>query len=136
MTTVLDTPTVPRAAMELLISAQRSLLEATLAPQPDRRYAAAHICALRAAAAIVATRTRPNRRRHIRSVWQLLARVAPEYTEWAEFFAAGAGKRAAAEAGLPSVTTRDADDLLRDADVFFGRVCATLGVPQQLVATN
>jgi hypothetical protein len=131
------TDAMPNTARELLASAQRSLLAATLAPDPAQRYAAAHVCALRAAAAIVATRTRPSRKRqHIRSVWHLLARVAPEFTEWAEFFAAGARKRAAAEAGLPSVTTREADDLLRDADVFYGRVCSTLGVPQQLVTAS
>ena len=136
------TPCLPKAALpnnalELLASAQRSLLDATLSPDANQRYAAAHVCALRAAAAVVATRTRPNRRRQrIRSVWDLLASVAPEFGEWATFFAAGARKRAAAEIGLPGVTTREADDLLRDADVFLGRVCSTLGVPQQLLATG
>jgi hypothetical protein len=42
--------------------------------------------------------------------------------EWASFFAAGASKRAAAEAGLPVVTAREADDLLRDAERFLALV--------------
>jgi hypothetical protein len=58
----------------------------------------------------------------------LLAGVAPELGEWAGFFAAGARKRAAAEAGLPSaVTPREADDLIRDAETFLSVVETTLG---------
>jgi hypothetical protein len=65
-------------------------------------------------------------------VWNVLAAVAPELAEWAGFFAAGAGKRAAAEAGIPgAVTARESDDLLRDADAFLGLVCAVLGLPHQ-----
>jgi hypothetical protein len=63
----------------------------------------------------------------------VLPEVAPELGEWAAFFAAGAGKRAAAEAGLPTaVTMRDGDDLLRDAASFLALVEATLGLPHQL----
>jgi hypothetical protein len=62
----------------------------------------------------------------------VLADLAPELGEWAGYFASGAGKRAAAEAGLPrAVTARQADDLLRDADAFLALVCATLGLPHQ-----
>jgi hypothetical protein len=127
--------TIPLASVELLASAQRSLIQATVSIRPGERYAAAHLCALRAAAAIVALYGTPQRRR-VRSVWQLLAKVAPEFTEWAAFFAAGAVKRAAAEAGLPSVTIREADDLVRDAETFLDRVRDHLGVPQQLLATG
>ena len=35
-----------------------------------------------------------------KNAWVLLTEVAPEFTEWASFFAAGAGKRAAAESGF------------------------------------
>jgi hypothetical protein len=66
------------------------------------------------------------------SVWALLAMVAPELGEWATFFAAGAAKRAAAEAGIPRVvTTREADDMLRDAERFLAVVETTLGKPHQ-----
>src|SRR5512133_3856285 len=75
-----------------------SLAEAAAATTAHERYAAAHRAALRATAALLATRTRPvDRRRPQRNAWVLLAQVAPELAEWAAFFAAGAGKRAAAE---------------------------------------
>lgn len=111
----------------LLTLARRGLLEACEATVPSDRYAAAHLAALRVAAAVLACRARPltgsatsvARRRRPTSAWVLLAAVAPELGEWADFFAAGARKRAAAEAGLPSaVTAREADDLVRDAEAF------------------
>src|ERR1700733_927238 len=40
-----------------------------------------------------------GRPRKPQSVWELLPRVEPALCEWAAFFAAGASKRAAAEAG-------------------------------------
>jgi len=65
----------------------------------------------------------------------LLTEVAPELGEWAAFFAAGAGKRAAAEAGVTrAVTGREADDLLRDAGTFLALVETTLGLVPTLPA--
>ena len=59
----------------------------------------------------------------------LLAEIAPELAEWAAFFSAGAGKRAAAEAGSSrAVTEREADDLVRDADRFLAVVEQSLGL--------
>jgi hypothetical protein len=124
---------LPEATVELLASAQRSLCLATVSTRPGERYAAAHLAALRAAAALVALYGKP-RSRQVRSVWHLLARLAPEFGEWAAFFASGAQKRAAAEAGLPSVTSREADDLIRDAERFLDCIRQRLGVPQQLLA--
>lgn len=68
----------------------------------------------------------------------LLTAVAPELAEWADFFAAGARKRAAAEAGVPAaVTPREADDLLRDVESFLAVVETTLGLAHQpLLATS
>ena len=61
------------------------------------------------------------------------AEVAPELGEWASFFAAGAAKRAAAEAGSRrAVTEREADDLVRDADRFLGLVEESLGLTRHL----
>jgi L-fucose isomerase-like protein len=116
-----DRPALP--AGTLLRLARHGLLEAATAGAPAERYAAAHLSALRAAAAVLACRARPatrtGRRSRPTSAWVLLAAVAPELGEWATFFAAGARKRAAAEAGLPhAVTAREADDLLRDAEQF------------------
>jgi len=118
--------------LDLLAAARRGLTEAMLEPRAGERYAAAHLSALRGAAAVLAARTRPAPgRRGPRSAWELLAQAAPELTEWANFFAAGAGKRAAAEAGINVVTSREADDLLRDAESFLALVDTTLGVPHQ-----
>jgi len=124
---------VPAASVDLLAVARHGLAEAATARTAAERYAAAHLSALRAAAAVLAARARPAAaRRGPRSVWVVLPQVAPELGEWAAFFAAGAGKRAAAEAGLPgAVTVREADDLLRDAASFLALVEATLGIPHQ-----
>ncbi|RBY88527.1 SAV_6107 family HEPN domain-containing protein [Blastococcus sp. TF02A-26] len=115
-------PPVPAAAAGLLDQARRGLAEAAAATDPRERYATAHLAALRGAAAMLAARTRPeSRRRRPRSAWVLLGEVAPELGEWATFFAAGAAKRAAAEAGLShAVTEREADDLVRDVEAFLG----------------
>jgi hypothetical protein len=124
---------LPAAARDLVDSARRSLTEAVIASTPCERYAAAHLAALRAAAAVLAARSQPTgkRRRQVRSVWVVLPEVAIEFTEWAIFFAASARKRSAAEAGVPCVTAREADDLVRDADAFLARVTGTLGLPHQ-----
>ena len=117
------------APVTLLGLARRGLTEAARTTAPGERYALAHLAALRAAAAVLACRTRPAppRRSRPRPAWALLAEVAPELREWAEFFAAGAAKRAAAEAGLAGVVSpREADDLLRDAQSFLALVETTL----------
>jgi SAV_6107-like HEPN len=125
------TAPVSLPAGTLLALARRGLVEATSTDRPGERYATAHLAALRAAAAVLACRARPAgnlRRSRPTSAWVLLANVAPELAEWAGFFAAGARKRAAAEAGLPSaVTPREADDLVRDAETFLSVVETTLG---------
>ena len=123
---------IPRSVDDLLMSAQRSLTEASISTTSGERYAAAHLAALRAAAAVLAARGRSSgRRSRVLSVWVLLPQVAVELGEWADFFAASARKRAAAEAGLDCVSHREADDLVRDADAFLSRVCEFLGVPHQ-----
>jgi hypothetical protein len=117
-------PPLPPAAGQLLEQARRALDEAAGTADPRQRYATAHLSALRGAAAVLAARTRPETgRRRPRSAWVLLGQVAPELGEWATFFAAGAAKRAAAEAGLTrAVTEREADDLVRDVDAFLAVV--------------
>ena len=123
---------VTQAARDLLVLAGRGLAEASLATTPADRYAAAHLSALRAAASVLAARARPAARRRVRSVWGRLPGVAPQLGAWATFFAGGAAKRAAAEAGLAhAVTEREADDLLRDAERFVAIVADLLGLPLQ-----
>jgi hypothetical protein len=134
------TATVPahmlphRSPAELLALAQLGLAEAARTEADGLRYATAHLAALRAAAAILAARARPEprRRNRLTSVWALLAAVAPEMGEWAAFFAAGASKRAAAEAGIPrAVSASEADDLVRAAEQFVEVVAGSLGLSCQ-----
>jgi hypothetical protein len=122
---------LPATTHSYLARAAESLSEAIASSEVPTRYACAHVAALRAAAALLAARARPEpaRRRPQRNAWVLLAEVAPELAEWAQFFAAGASKRAAAEAGSTrAVTEREADDLVRDADRFLGVVEQALGL--------
>ena len=133
--------TPSRTTDDLLASARRSLAEASIATSAGERYAAAHLAALRAAAAVLAARNsrssgRLSKRPRVRSVWTVLPQAAAEFAEWAAFFAAGASKRAGAEAGLPCVSHREADDLVRDADAFVARVSEYLGVPHQPSLTS
>ena len=131
-------PVTGRSAATLLGAARRGLVEAAGLIRAPERYATAHLAALRAAAAVLAARVQPDRpgprRSRPTSVWVLLPAIAPELEEWAAFFAAGAAKRAAAEAGLPrAVSDREADDLLRDAEAFLAVVEVTLGLTHQPV---
>ena len=125
---------LPAATHSYLERAAESLRDAVVARDVPTRYACAHVAALRAAAALLAARARPTgspgaRRRPQKNAWVLLAEVAPELSEWAGFFAAGAAKRAAAEAGSSrAVTEREADDLVRDADRFLAVVEQSLGL--------
>ena len=128
-----------RTPRELLTLARRGLEEAAEIRTDGMRYATAHLAALRAAAAVLAARARPapGRRSRLTSVWSLLVMVAPELSEWAAYFAAGASKRAAAEAGMPRVVSaREADDLLRAAEQFIAVIEVALGLSYQPLLDN
>jgi hypothetical protein len=119
-------PPIPQAARDLLADAARGLGRAIRATEAADRYAAAHLAALRAAAAVLAARARPVRGRR-GSAWELMAKVAPEFSEWAAFFAAGSAKRQAAEAGiLRLVSAREADDMVRQVAAFLELVDTAL----------
>jgi HEPN superfamily protein len=125
---------VTHSAGSLLHAARQGLAEAAETSRAELRYVAAHLAALRAAAAVLAAKepVDASRRGRPRSVWVLLPAADPALREWAAYFAAGAGKRAAAEAGLPRAVTRsEADELLHDAEVFVSLVEETLGLPGQ-----
>jgi hypothetical protein len=130
---------VPAASFSYLERSASSLREALTSTDVGMRYAHAHVAALRATAALLAARARPavragRRGRPVqRNAWVLLSEVAPEFAEWAAFFAAGAAKRAAAEAGSRrAVTEREADDLVRDADRFLALVEESLGLTRHV----
>lgn len=123
-----------RTPAELLALARDGLAEARRTQADGLRYATAHLAALRAAAAVLAARARPEPRRRSRltSVWVLLSAVTPGLREWAAFFTVAATKRAAAEAGIPrAVTAREADDLIDAAEQFVEVVADTLGLTYQ-----
>ncbi len=123
---------LPATTHSYLARAADSLSEAIATTDVAQRYAGAHVAALRAAAALLSARARPEPvrgRRRQNNAWVLLGEVAPELAEWARFFAAGAAKRAAAEAGSSrAVSEREADDLVRDADRFLAVVEESLGL--------
>ncbi len=102
--------------------AHAAIREAELATNPNERFLAAHLAALRVAAIILRVRagsapTRPPGRP--RNAWRLVAEVAPEFAEWAAHFAATEAKRDAVRSGEATIVTpREADDLIRDARSF------------------
>ena len=112
---------VPGSALALVAQARAVLGRGSRrVGMPGERFRLAHLAALRAAAAVLAERGRPAcARRRLMSVWVLLDAVAPELTDWARYFAAGAPVRAAVEAGARhAVERRVADDQVRSAEEF------------------
>ncbi|GAB3761972.1 SAV_6107 family HEPN domain-containing protein [Microlunatus parietis] len=121
-----DHDRLPVALRADLHRIEGTLLEAELAGRPSDRYLAAHLAALRTGALIV--RLRSAQVRFPSHLWSLVAAVAPEYAEWAAFFAATEGKREAVRSGATSIVTeREAADLLRDAGLFYQHVHTRLG---------
>ena len=115
------------ATLDLLDRARHSLLEACQSQEVTRRYDQAQLGALRAAAAVVATRTTSSRpatgQSGPRSLWELLPTVAPELSEWAGFFEVVGARRHHGH------SAREADDVLRQSELFLDLVCHTLGLP-------
>lgn len=105
--------------VQMLARADTELLAAQFSGEAWERFTHAHLAAVRAAAAVVATRGRPSRRGAPRTVWEMLVAVAPEMARWAALFADGAPLRAALEAGrFDAVSVARADQALRDAEDF------------------
>jgi hypothetical protein len=119
-----------RTPIELITLARRGLSEARTTSTHSQRYVTAHLAALRAAAAVLAARARPApvRRKRITSVWVLLTLVAPELSDWAALFAAGAAKRSAAEAGIARITAEEADQIMQHAGHFVDLAQDLLGL--------
>jgi hypothetical protein len=121
-------PPISVAVLNLLERSRTTLEDACHTSDASERYRDAHLGALRAAAALVAARTMPTLRTRPRSVWQVLPVVAPELGEWAAFFAACSAHRSIIDRG-GHITAREADDLLRQAEMFLEIVQDLLGVP-------
>jgi hypothetical protein len=112
-------------SLELVERARASLLEACHSREVAGRYLQSQLAAMRAAAALLSARAPRSREPGPRSLWDLLPAVAPELTEWAQFFAASSARR---ERAVP-VSAREADDLLRQSETFVDLVCRALGLP-------
>lgn len=126
--------TTNTASRMMLERAKSGLTQALQANNAGERYVTAHLAALRAAAAVLATRSRPGSRSGPRTVWELIPRFAPELGEWASFFASTSTKRASVAAGISdAVTEQQAADLLHDAEAFYHLVGSTLGLPYEQV---
>lgn len=110
-----------------LARARATLVQAELTTAAAERYLTAHRAAGQVAAVVLAMRCRPGARRGRRNAWRLLAEVAPELAEWAGFFLALQGKCEVLRAGANNlVSTREADDLVRDASTFHDQVAGRL----------
>jgi len=121
-------PPISVAVLDLLERGHTTLEAACRTSDASERYRDAHLGALRAAAALVASRTVPSPRSRPRSVWQVLPGVAPELGEWAAFFAACSAHRSVIDRG-GHISARESDDLLRQAEMFLEIVQDLLGVP-------
>jgi hypothetical protein len=87
-------------ARALRAQAGHGFAEAQCEPDPAERFLTAYLAALRGAAALLALYGRPHRgRSRPTSAWALLTSAAPEFAEWAIFFAERSATRAAVAAG-------------------------------------
>ena len=127
MTRTIHPAPLPQTAVDLLRRADGELLAAQFSTAPDEMFTHAHLAALRSAAAVLAVRGRPTGRRAPRTVWDMLAAVAPEAAGWATYFAAGAPARRAVEAGrFDAVDAQQAERTLAAAEDFLDEVRALL----------
>jgi len=132
MTMPTTQPPVPDSALDLLARSDAELVAATLASAPDETLLHAHLAALRAGAALVQVRGRPGGRPAPRTVWDMVAVLAPELAAWAAFFADNAGTRSAVEAGRGDlVDARRAERALAAAEDFQTAVRAVIGAGVQ-----
>ena len=128
---------IPQQSRELLEAALEGLSQAQHMDDKDVAFATAHRCALRVAAAVIAASTTVQPARHAsatarrrrsrpQNAWVLLGRHCPHLREWADFFAANASLRAAAEAGRGHVSSRMADDMAREVLAFMADAVAAI----------
>ena len=128
MTRTTHAAPLPSTALDLLRRADAELLAAQFSSTPAEAFNHAHLAALRAAAAVVAVRGRPGGRRPPRTVWDMLAAVAPEAADWSTFFAAGAPLRLAVDAGrFDAVDAEHAERTVSAAEDFLDDVRVLLG---------
>jgi SAV_6107-like HEPN len=112
----------------LLDRADRLLIEAMGEPDPRERLRAGYLAALRGAGAVLAlTSASVPTRAKSRSAWVLMARAAPEFVMWSDYFAGFSATRAALEAGIQREVAP------AEADEFCSRVAAFLHDVEDLI---
>ncbi len=112
------------SAARLMARAEGELAQVTSGQDPQEVFLHAHMAALRAAAALLELQVLPGgRRRRVRSAWEQLAEVGPQWQEWADYFAQGAAVRAAIESGRSvRLSAAEADEVLAAATDFLDQV--------------
>ena len=97
--------------------ARRLIVEAEVAEPYAEQLINAYQAAQQVALAVIAAA--PRRPMGRTDPWTLLARSAPELSEWAGFFAALAPRVALVQAGVGrAISERGASDVVRDAQMF------------------
>jgi hypothetical protein len=101
---------------------------------PRERFLASYLAALRGAGAVLASgAAQRGTRERSRNAWVLMARAAPEFAMWADYFADFSDTRAALEAGINRVITdRQADDFYARVGAFLHDVADLVGDPARL----
>ena len=122
-------PLVAGDLLELVERSRTTLLLACHAATAAERYEHAHMAALRACAALLAVRAPRAVGSRPRNAWQTLAAQVPECAEWAEFFQLTARRSRAVSVGISRVEQREADDLIRQSELFLDVVLGKLGLP-------
>lgn len=118
----------------LLDRADRLLMEAAGENDPRERFLGAYLAALRGAGAVLASAAaQTTGRERSRNAWILMARAAPEFVMWADYFAEHSETRAALEAGIARrVSERQADDFFTRVGAFLHDVEDLVGDPARL----
>jgi len=127
-----DCSSLPADVAELAGSAWQCMRYAERVADPNLRFSLSHRSALRMAAAVLAAHLpaigprEPVPPAGTPSVWVLVCRIAPALAEWAGYYSRQTGLKQAAEAGSPVITSRMADDAVREACQFIHDAVAVL----------
>lgn len=116
--------------LDLVERSREALLEACHCTNAAERYHNAHLAALRACAAVLAMYAPRSVRSRPRNAWETLTATVPEFCEWAAFFQLAARRSRAGLAGIVHIDPREADDLVRQSELFLGLALTKLGLPE------
>lgn len=92
---------------------------------PREQFIHAHMAGLRAAASVLELNSAPttSRRKKVRSAWEQLSELGPQWEPWVDHYTGSAVTRAALESGrLPDVSSSQASDAIGVASRFIAVV--------------